>query len=156
MKILIFGLPGSGKTTFAKELIKDKDCCYFNADEIRKMYNDWDFSKMARVHQAVRMEKLNKSTIKNCVTDFVCPYPCFRNFYDITIWMNTIKKDRYEDTNQLFELSNNATNHNYNLSCFFYCFLKKFLVTFVPRLASTYVITDYNYENVLKEIRDKL
>lgn len=128
MKILIFGLPGSGKTTFSKELIKEKDCCYFNADEIRKIYNDWNFSKMARVHQAVRMEKLNKSTIKNCVTDFVCPYDCFRNFYDITVWMNTIKTGRYDDTNQLFELSNNAT----------------------------YVITDYNYEKILEEIRDKL
>ena len=31
MKILIFGLPGSGETTFSKELIKDEDCCYFNA-----------------------------------------------------------------------------------------------------------------------------
>ena len=124
MKILIFGLPGSGKTTFSKELIKDKDC-YFNADEIRKIYNDWDFSKMARVHQAVRMEKLNKTTIKKLLTDFVCPYDCFRNFYDNTVWMNTIKKGRYDDTNQLFELSNNATH----------------------------VITDYNYQNVLKEIR---
>ena len=64
MKILIFGLPGSGKTTFSKELIKDKDCCYFNADEIRKIYNDWDFSKMARVHQLLEWKNLTRLQLK--------------------------------------------------------------------------------------------
>ena len=41
-KILVFGLPGSGKTTFARQLAVNM--AYFNADEIRKMFNDWDFS----------------------------------------------------------------------------------------------------------------
>ena len=35
MKILIFGLPGSGKTTFAKQLTADTDIPHFNADEIK-------------------------------------------------------------------------------------------------------------------------
>ena len=35
-KILVFGLPGSGKTTFAKKLAVNM--AYFNADEIRKMF----------------------------------------------------------------------------------------------------------------------
>ena len=43
-KILIIGLPGSGKTTLAKEL-KKKLNRLINADNIRKKYNDWDFSK---------------------------------------------------------------------------------------------------------------
>ena len=34
MKILIFGLPGSGKTTFAKKLVTGKKIPHFNADEI--------------------------------------------------------------------------------------------------------------------------
>ena len=49
MKILIFGLPGSGKTTFAKQLTTDTDILHFNADEIRGMFKDWDFSQSGRL-----------------------------------------------------------------------------------------------------------
>ena len=52
-KILVFGLPGSGKTTFARQLAVNM--AYFNADEIRKMFNDWDFSMEGRLRQAERM-----------------------------------------------------------------------------------------------------
>jgi adenylylsulfate kinase len=55
MNILIFGLPGSGKSTFAKKLIADKKIAYFNADEVRKMFNDWDFTEAGRIRQAQRM-----------------------------------------------------------------------------------------------------
>ena len=41
MKILIFGLPGSGKTWLAERLQKRLECAWFNADEIRRMANDW-------------------------------------------------------------------------------------------------------------------
>jgi len=40
MKILIFGLTGSGKTTFAKKLIEGKKIPHFNADDIRKLFED--------------------------------------------------------------------------------------------------------------------
>ena len=40
-KVLVFGLPGSGKTTFARQLAVNM--AYFNADDVRKMFNDWDF-----------------------------------------------------------------------------------------------------------------
>ena len=52
--ILVFGLPGSGKTTFAaklKELFGDR-AIHFNGDEFRKTYNDWDFSGEGRRRQA--------------------------------------------------------------------------------------------------------
>ena len=42
MKVLIFGLPGSGKTTLAKPFTKLVGGVHLNADEIRKKYNDWD------------------------------------------------------------------------------------------------------------------
>ena len=36
MRILIMGLPGSGKTTLASELVKLIGAAWLNADEIRK------------------------------------------------------------------------------------------------------------------------
>jgi SpoVK/Ycf46/Vps4 family AAA+-type ATPase len=45
MKILVFGLPGSGKSTFAKQLTAETNIPHFNADEIRGMFKDWDFSQ---------------------------------------------------------------------------------------------------------------
>ena len=42
--ILIMGLPGSGKTTLASELVPLLKAKWINADEVRKEANDWDFS----------------------------------------------------------------------------------------------------------------
>jgi adenylylsulfate kinase len=55
MKVLVFGLPGSGKTTFAKQLTANTKIPHFNADEIRGMFKDWDFSSNGRVRQVTRM-----------------------------------------------------------------------------------------------------
>ena len=60
--ILIMGLPGSGKTTLAKELVPLLDAKWLNADKIRTEYNDWDFSAEGRVRQANRMSNLAKKT----------------------------------------------------------------------------------------------
>ena len=43
MNILIFGLPGSGKTTLANKLGKI-GATHLNADEVREQFQDWDFS----------------------------------------------------------------------------------------------------------------
>ena len=58
MKVLIFGLPNSGKTTLAKKLYEELKWSWFNADEVRKQFNDWDFSPEGRLRQALRMKKL--------------------------------------------------------------------------------------------------
>jgi adenylylsulfate kinase len=104
------GLPGSGKTTFAKELIlrlweEGRTVTWLNADKVRKTYNDWDFSEEGRIRQSLRMKELaDKSTNDYVICDFVAPLLEMRNNFnaDFTIWIDTIKKGRYEDTNRIF------------------------------------------------------
>ena len=47
-KILIMGLPGSGKTYLAKRLVPYLKSVWLNNDEVRKKANDWDFSNEGR------------------------------------------------------------------------------------------------------------
>ena len=67
-KILVMGLPGSGKTTLASELVNLLNAKWLNADKIRTELNDWDFSEEARLRQAKRLQQyINMlSTINIC------------------------------------------------------------------------------------------
>ncbi len=108
MKILIFGLPGSGKTTLAKPFSELIGGVHINADETRHKYNDWDFSIEGRIRQAQRMRHLADGVVlagKVAIADFVAPTHKTREEFsaDFTIWMDTINKGRFEDTNTLFE-----------------------------------------------------
>ena len=106
------GLPGSGKTTFAKKLIvtlKDKSnlsITWFNADEVREKYKDWDFSPSGRIRQSKRMRHLcDNAQADLYVADFVAPLKAMRDHFEAhyTIWMDTIKTSRFNDTNLIFE-----------------------------------------------------
>jgi len=125
-RILIMGLPGSGKTTLAgalKKYLEDHgemsygralheqignfDCQvnWFNADDIRRKYNDWDFSNDGRIRQSIRMFQFSMEAGGDYVIcDFVAPLVEMRNNFkaDWTIWVDTIKEGRYEDTNAAF------------------------------------------------------
>ena len=108
MKILIFGLPGSGKTTLAKPFAELVNGVWLNADKVRHMYDDWDFTLKGRMRQAQRMRHLADGVVmagKIAVADFVCPTEEARTVFapDYTVWMDTIQEGRYEDTNALFE-----------------------------------------------------
>lgn len=107
IKILIMGLPGSGKTTLAEELYTNylKDVTWLNADLIRQEYDDWDFSEAGRLRQAHRMRNLaDCSETKWVIADFVAPLPEIRQIYEsnFTVWVDTITVGRYEDTNRIF------------------------------------------------------
>ena len=103
--VLIMGLPGSGKTTLAKELVPLLEAKWLNADKVRTQYNDWDFSADGRVRQANRMRDLAKKLrdLGNyVVADFVCPTKEARKLFgaDFTIWMDTIEKGRFDGSAQ--------------------------------------------------------
>jgi len=108
MKILVMGLPGSGKTYLTERLVPLLNAAWYNADKVREMANDWDFSDEGRTRQSNRMKNFadfEKFNGRNVVCDFVCPTKETRKNFDadITIWMDTIKEGRFEDTNKLFQ-----------------------------------------------------
>ena len=110
MRVLIFGLPGSGKTYLAERLVEylgDK-VAWFNADKVREEADDWDFSEEGRLRQKQRMVDLcaeAEAEGKIAIADFVCPTEQTRKTFnpDYIIWMNTIQKGRFQNTNEIFE-----------------------------------------------------
>ena len=132
-RILVMGLPGAGKTYLAQALKKYLETNgdlmkinpgrvmtyegipgpgfmkvgvdWFNADDVRKKYNDWDFSNEGRIRQSLRMFQFAiECTGEFVICDFVAPLVEMRNNFkaDWTIWVDTIKEGRYEDTNKAF------------------------------------------------------
>ena len=121
MKILICGLPGSGKSTLAEPFAKLINGVWINADQVREQYNDWDFTQGGRMRQAQRMRYLSDGVVRAggiAVADFVCPTENARREFDAdyTVWMDTIKEGKYEDTNRMFE---KPTDVNYHVSEWF-------------------------------------
>ena len=107
-KILIMGLPGSGKTSLAKLLAPMFNAVWLNADKVREEVNDWDFTPTGRTRQTDRMKTYAQKALdnnRNVIADFICPTEQTRRDFDADyiIWMDTIKEGRFEDTNKMFE-----------------------------------------------------
>jgi adenylylsulfate kinase len=125
------GLPGAGKTFLAtalkkfletnstirhmpvsrminQEMAPSAYSCtvdWFNADDVRKRFNDWDFSREGRIRQSIRMADFALScTSDYVICDFVAPLVEMRNNFkaDWTVWVDTIAAGRFEDTNRAF------------------------------------------------------
>ena len=108
MKILVMGLPGSGKTYLSERLQPLLESAWFNADKVRTMAGDWDFSEEGRLRQSLRMKSIadfESSHNRIVICDFVCPTAETRKIFDadITILLDTIEEGMFEDTNALFE-----------------------------------------------------
>ena len=124
-RILIMGLPGAGKTYLAQHIVGQLQDAYkinelsltpfknsrikvgwLNADDVRKKYNDWDFSEAGRIRQSLRMRELADAMgdMDYVICDFVAPLVEMRNNFkaDWTIWVDTIDRGRFEDTNRAF------------------------------------------------------
>ena len=122
------GLPGSGKSYLSDKLSPIINAVWLNADRVREEAKDWDFTPEGRQRQANRMMTMCNLAVNHVVVDFVCPFESYRSFYNMKIWINTIDKGRFEDTNKIFEK---------------------------PKKVD-FEIKDFNYDKIIKEVHDRL
>lgn len=114
MLLVIFGLPGSGKTTLSKEICRRTDSIHINADEVRQdLSSDLGFSLDDRIEQARRLGALARLLVgqgKNVVVDFINPTKETRSAfgeYNYSVFLNRISSSRFEDTNNIWESPDN-------------------------------------------------
>jgi adenylylsulfate kinase len=115
MIIQVIGLPGAGKSTFAKELADRINGIHLNADEVRAELNsDLGFTPEDRIEQARRMGALSRLLSKqgyHVVVDFVNPTKGTRDSFgkpDKVVWMNRKPVRDFPDTTAMWETPHNV------------------------------------------------
>jgi adenylylsulfate kinase len=104
------GLSGSGKTVFSQCLMErfilhKIDVKWFNADDIRHKFNDWDFSYEGRIRQSHRMREFADSSDSDiAICDFIAPFAEMRDNFDAdwVIWLDTVQQSKFNDTDEIF------------------------------------------------------
>lgn len=111
MIIQVIGLPGAGKTTFAKELADRINAIHLNADEVRADLNkDLGFTEEDRIEQARRMgalARLISNQGHHVVVDFINPTSKTREAFgtpDKIVWMNRRPVREFPDTTAMWEI----------------------------------------------------
>lgn len=111
MILQIIGLPGSGKTSLAKELCRRTDGIHINADEVRsELSADLGFSPQDRIEQARRLGSVSRLLSKQgklVIVDFVNPTRETRKAFGIAnfvVWVDRIAASRFDDTNNLWQV----------------------------------------------------
>jgi len=115
MIIQVIGLPGSGKTTFAKDLADRINGIHLNADEVRAELNkDLGFTPEDRIEQARRMGALSRLLAKqghHIVVDFINPIKETREAFgkpDKVVWMNRKPVRDFPDTTAMWQTPTNV------------------------------------------------
>ena len=74
---------GFRKNNFGKKLKNIINADWINADDVRKKFNDWDFSKSGILRQSKMKYLAEKSKKKYVIADFVCPYNKGRKIFKL-------------------------------------------------------------------------
>ena len=106
-KILVCGLPGSGKTTLAKVLAPMLGAVLFDGDAVRQITGNWDFHTSDRLIQAAHMSWLCDQVITaghTAIAAFICPTGGTRAVFgaDFMVFCDRIIACPYPDTNALW------------------------------------------------------
>jgi hypothetical protein len=113
MKVVVFGLPGSGRSTLARELGRALDAVVLDEDKLFETLNcDLDRSPQGYTESARRIGWMASTILDNgvnCICDMVLPTQLSRKSFRIStrevyaIWMDTIDSSKDANANAIWE-----------------------------------------------------
>lgn len=109
LRVLIMGLPGTGKTEVAKkvhETLGGDNNIYINSYEEREKAKDIDYSEEGQTRHAYRiLEIARKNRSENVIIDMSCPLEDMREILnpDVIVWVDTKKESHVPEADEQFE-----------------------------------------------------